>query len=186
MPRSKKRKTTHHPQSQNQSGLSHEEIWDDSALLRSWNDALAEYEFYHSIHAKGEDVEEVLRRAEMDVDETAEANGDVDVETQIRNGIENDNNDDEDEGEIVEEIAEQDDVGIAGSEGPLGPVPETIVNPEVSADDIKATTSTSTTTVTPDQLLEKIKMSYYWAGYYSGLYDAQRQSQVQSQAENDV
>jgi hypothetical protein len=63
---------------------SHEEIWDDSALVDSWNDALEEYKVreragsprhqprpklilrqkYHSIKARGEDVEEVLRAAE--------------------------------------------------------------------------------------------------------------------------
>jgi hypothetical protein len=63
---------------------SHEEIWDDSALVDSWNDALEEYKVresrkasktsteakltvtqkYHSIKARGEDVEEVLRMAE--------------------------------------------------------------------------------------------------------------------------
>ena len=63
---------------------SHEAIWDDSALVDSWNDALEEYKVeqaryswsrqgkqklilgqkYHCIKARGEDVEEVLREAE--------------------------------------------------------------------------------------------------------------------------
>lgn len=70
MPRSKKQKTNHHSNNQPYStrnhyqaandkmaGLSHEEIWDDSALLRSWDDAVKEYEvsqsgfrFVHFIH----------------------------------------------------------------------------------------------------------------------------------------
>ncbi|KAL2203613.1 SMN family protein Smn1 [Sarocladium strictum] len=37
----------------NDENLTHEEMWDDSALIDSWNDALAEYKKYHSIHAKG-------------------------------------------------------------------------------------------------------------------------------------
>ncbi|KAL6251055.1 hypothetical protein RBB50_001263 [Rhinocladiella similis] len=61
--RSKKPKTKHHSFKPN-GDLSQAEIWDDSALIRSWNDAVAEYEYYHSIHARGEDVEEILRRAE--------------------------------------------------------------------------------------------------------------------------
>lgn len=79
MPKSKKQKTQHNyqpystRQHQNQhhtsnnanDNLSHEEIWDDSALIRSWDDAVREYEFYHSIHARGEDVDEVLRQAEL-------------------------------------------------------------------------------------------------------------------------
>ncbi|KAK8212908.1 hypothetical protein M8818_003073 [Zalaria obscura] len=45
-------------------GLSEKEIWDDSALVRSWNDALEEYKKYHSMAAKGEKVEVVLDAAE--------------------------------------------------------------------------------------------------------------------------
>uniref|UniRef100_A0A0B7K124 Survival Motor Neuron Gemin2-binding domain-containing protein n=1 Tax=Bionectria ochroleuca TaxID=29856 RepID=A0A0B7K124_BIOOC len=46
------------------SGLTHDEIWDDSALIESWNDALAEYKKYHSIHAKGGTLEDLERAAE--------------------------------------------------------------------------------------------------------------------------
>lgn len=73
MGKHKKPKTQH---------LDDAEIWDDSALLRSWDEAVAEYEvseiqrycfqedsdsvqYYHSIHARGEDVEEVLRQADL-------------------------------------------------------------------------------------------------------------------------
>lgn len=59
--------------------LSEEEIWDDSVLIESWDEALAEYkvsirmpletlgqhadmlQHYHSLHARGERVEDVLR-----------------------------------------------------------------------------------------------------------------------------
>ena len=60
--------------------LSQAEIWDDSALLQSWDDALAEYkvippvtmfpffliplQFYHSIHARGERVEDAIKDVE--------------------------------------------------------------------------------------------------------------------------
>jgi hypothetical protein len=60
----KRQKTKHTAPASDTRPLSQAEIWDDSALIRSWNDALAEYEYYHSIHARGEDVEEILRRAE--------------------------------------------------------------------------------------------------------------------------
>ncbi|TIC97783.1 Survival motor neuron-like protein 1 [Colletotrichum higginsianum] len=33
--------------------MTHAEMWDDSALIDSWNEALDEYKKYHSIHAKG-------------------------------------------------------------------------------------------------------------------------------------
>jgi hypothetical protein len=57
--------------------MTHAEMWDDSTLVDSWNEALDEYkvrnwshddnvgantsEFYHSIHARGEKVEDILR-----------------------------------------------------------------------------------------------------------------------------
>lgn len=44
--------------------LSHEEVWDDSDLVKSWNEALAEYKKYHSLAAKGEKVDLVLDQAE--------------------------------------------------------------------------------------------------------------------------
>lgn len=61
--------------------LTHAEVWDDSALVQSWDDAVEEYQVRHqmsnsrdqyltwpqhywSIHAKGENVEDVLRATE--------------------------------------------------------------------------------------------------------------------------
>ncbi|SPO03486.1 uncharacterized protein DNG_06169 [Cephalotrichum gorgonifer] len=38
--------------------LSHNDMWDDSVLVDSWNQALEEYKKYHSIHAKGASLEE--------------------------------------------------------------------------------------------------------------------------------
>ncbi|KAG7294296.1 hypothetical protein NEMBOFW57_004367 [Staphylotrichum longicolle] len=39
----------------------HEEIWDDSALVDSWNEALEEYKKYHSIHARGGTVDDIIQ-----------------------------------------------------------------------------------------------------------------------------
>jgi len=44
--------------------LTHDEIWDDSALVDSWNSALDEYKKYHSLQARGgtiQDLEEVVQ-----------------------------------------------------------------------------------------------------------------------------
>jgi hypothetical protein len=74
-------------------GASHEEIWDDSALLNSWDDALAEYKVgyaspirdnakyrtdnlkkYHSLAAKGETVDLST------LEEVQQANAPVDIQ----------------------------------------------------------------------------------------------------------
>ncbi|KAJ0342444.1 hypothetical protein COL922a_001135 [Colletotrichum nupharicola] len=51
----------------NDMDMTHAEIWDDSALIDSWNEALNEYKKYHSIHAKGGRLEDV------DLQETSES-----------------------------------------------------------------------------------------------------------------
>ncbi|KAG5920383.1 hypothetical protein E4U42_006215 [Claviceps africana] len=45
--------------SSDQEILSHEEIWDDSALIDSWNEALAEYKKYHSVFVTGGSVRDL-------------------------------------------------------------------------------------------------------------------------------
>lgn len=62
--------------------MSHNEIWDDSALVDSWNDALEEYkvcqcchvrrldidpsQHYHSLHARGETAEDAIANHEKE------------------------------------------------------------------------------------------------------------------------
>ena len=59
----------------NSNGLTHDEVWDDTALVDSWNKAVKEYKVlspssqtpqkltrrqkYHSIHAKGGSVDDI-------------------------------------------------------------------------------------------------------------------------------
>jgi hypothetical protein len=62
--------------------LSHAEVWDDSALVTSWNEALAEYKKYNSMAAKGEKVEVILDQAENDdpIDEDEASTGAAETE----------------------------------------------------------------------------------------------------------
>jgi len=207
--KSKKQKTHHHhPTTNGTDNLSHEEIWDDSALVRSWNDALAEYEYYHSIHARGEDVDEVLRQAELDEEKARGDRQQVDVS---RDGVESNvelDQESADEGEIDDD---RNDVGVDDPtrQGPNESMPDAdavrAIGPPLppldaaqggtsvahAGPDLAAVASaptqpstsapTTATSTTADQTLENIKMAYYWAGYYSGLYDGQRQSQSQVQ-----
>ncbi|KAJ5320430.1 hypothetical protein N7508_000713 [Penicillium antarcticum] len=136
--------------------LTQEEIWDDSALLQSWDDAVEEYQLYHSIHAKGENVEDVLREAEESglvvEDEIIEEEVDVDVaETDAIPDNENTSMN-------IDEPAQP-------SNGP---------GPEVS------------TTAPPmphpamanvqDEALKNLMMSWYYAGYYTGVYEGQQKA----------
>ena len=103
--------------------MTQEEIWDDSALINSWNEALEEYQvgsnlsidpmlgtapraniepqLYHSIAARGEDVQEVLKKADGYESET-----DEDSESKAYNGN-GGSTDNIEEGEIDDESPSQ-------------------------------------------------------------------------------
>ncbi|KAJ4357639.1 uncharacterized protein N0V89_002215 [Didymosphaeria variabile] len=40
--------------------------WDDSALINSWDDAVAEYQKYHSISKSGQRLEDALTEEELE------------------------------------------------------------------------------------------------------------------------
>ncbi|ETN36463.1 uncharacterized protein HMPREF1541_08741 [Cyphellophora europaea CBS 101466] len=199
MPKHKKAKTSHPGAgSQTRGNLSHAEIWDDSALVRSWNEAVKEYEYYHSLVAQGLDVETILDQAEA-----AEANGETpalgleEVVTHTTTGAivdvlpptTNESDEENEEGEVRDEPERQptaqerqaalkragltlDSTTTANSEPATtaqGPM-------EDSAAPKSALHQPEATAIGPDQTLENLKMAYYWAGYYSGLHDGQRQA----------
>ncbi|EMR91329.1 putative survival motor neuron-like protein 1 protein [Botrytis cinerea BcDW1] len=171
-----------------QKNASHAEVWDDSTLVDSWNEALQEYEKYHSIHARGEKVEDVLNAFEN------QSNG-VQVYlspnimawlTFLREGAMN-----EDGGEVVEEPLEEnvvmqsefeqiDDHTQAGPKVDDQPAPKAT----------KSGSSSSKAPILPPQLigqvhdenLKNLLMSWYYAGYYTGLYEGQQQKQEPSKS----
>ncbi|GAM38890.1 hypothetical protein TCE0_034r09988 [Talaromyces pinophilus] len=145
--------------------MSHEEIWDDTALVRSWDEAVEEYNLYHSIHARGENVEEILDRAEkegvdavvagmeklhesMDVEE----DGDVAAQEDIH-----------DEATRPEESQVQ-----TGPSVPGGMVPPTTGGASSAPDALLAQVQ--------DPALKNLMMAWYYAGYYTGLYEGRQQA----------
>ena len=100
--------------------LSQEEIWDDSALIQSWDDALEEYKvcgcainmdrrltkqiplkLYHSIHARGERVEDVLRAAEA---EKSSDDGETSIGENITNPENGINQENLEDGELEDQV----------------------------------------------------------------------------------
>ncbi|KAI0130870.1 hypothetical protein F4814DRAFT_404037 [Daldinia grandis] len=133
--------------------LSHKEIWDDSALIDSWNDALKEYEKYHSIHRNGGNVEDLLKSDEITPDakdETEKAHpleADSEIRVEATNGRQESGTSTSQHSHPL--------VGGPGPGGLLGSV--------------------------RDEGLKRLLMSWYYAGYYTGLYEGQ-QNQTQQQA----
>ncbi|KAJ9247497.1 hypothetical protein DTO207G8_8073 [Paecilomyces variotii] len=148
-----KKKNTHRE-------LTHEEIWDDSALVRSWDEAVEEYKLYHSIHAKGENIEDVLRQAgaseDLDYGEDAQtAAAQVEPAMAV---------DDESE-KPTEDFKSSSAQPSQGGEGqgmnpiPSGPnaMPEILLQGQ-------------------DESLKNLIMAWYYAGYYTGLHEGQRRA----------
>ncbi|KAE8376523.1 hypothetical protein BDV26DRAFT_294071 [Aspergillus bertholletiae] len=155
--------------------LTQEEIWDDSALVQSWDEAVEEYKLYHSIHAKGETVENVLREAqdaengqavqpdnqgvidqddhmEADVDEPAIGSGAVSSEAQHNLQADILQNTD------IPDVPVQGTNTMAGPSLLGGAMPQSVLSQ------------------VQDEGLKNLMMSWYFAGYYTGLYEGQQRA----------
>ncbi|PLN74430.1 hypothetical protein BDW42DRAFT_200050 [Aspergillus taichungensis] len=160
--------------------LTQEEIWDDSALVQSWDEAVEEYKLYHSIHAKGENVEDVLREAEAA--EQAGREDDVHVDAM-------------EEGEDGEEAVEAEGQNVEVSPAVEG-LDEASNLPlaggnQQQGDDVPGAATATAPATTPataapmphpmlsqvqDEGLKNLMMSWYYAGYYTGLYEGQQRA----------
>ncbi|KAI1815662.1 hypothetical protein GGS20DRAFT_584231 [Poronia punctata] len=132
--------------------LSHNEIWDDSVLINSWDEALAEYKKYHSIHKNGGNVEHLLK-PEQDSPDTEQGI------KEAREGPDND---------VVQVVPE--------TEEKSGDKPEPIntstqhsqpriPGPPPGPGGLLGTIH--------DEGLKRLLMSWYYAGYYTGYYEGQ-------------
>ncbi|KAI1167220.1 hypothetical protein F5B18DRAFT_647873 [Nemania serpens] len=135
--------------------LTHDEIWDDSALIDSWDQALEEYKKYHSIHRNGGNVKDLLKSGSEgasdakpslhQMDESSNHGGD---ETASGMRQENPNN-----GQSAINAA------VQHSQPPVSSAPPA---PAGLLGTIR------------DEGLKRLLMSWYYAGYYTGYYEGQR------------
>ncbi|KAK4957950.1 hypothetical protein LTR10_004375 [Elasticomyces elasticus] len=152
-------------------GASHAEVWDDSALVNSWNEALEEYKKYHSLAAKGEKVELVLDRLEKGEVETGD----------------------------LEEVNATTSAGIpvlvngnstSSTNSTNRPVEEgslpAVTQPSTTTQAMPATSATAAVSQmllnqVQDDGLKNVMMSWYYAGYYTGLYEGQQKAHASLQ-----
>ncbi|KAL2759854.1 hypothetical protein ACRALDRAFT_1079189 [Sodiomyces alcalophilus JCM 7366] len=136
--------------------LTHDEIWDDSALIESWNEALVEYKKYHSIHAKGGRLED-LEAEQLTEDQTRMEGV---VETQSEDPHPGSRQQAQDSAAAVLSETTPATPAESGQEAPIVP-PQAILG------------------TVRDEGLKRLLMSWYYAGYYTGLYEGQQQQQQQ-------
>ncbi|KAL9109626.1 MAG: hypothetical protein Q9187_008145, partial [Circinaria calcarea] len=164
--------------------LSQAEIWDDSALLQSWDDALGEYKLYHSIYARDERVEDVIREAEA---EEEKGDGDADLQMNESAAPLDQGNKDEDleDGEV--EDHEQASIPpdskppqVALSSEPYSPRPQSETKTTNPPSGVPGLPQTVIDGSSQNEALKNLMMSWYWAGYYTGHYEGQMQAQQTS------
>ncbi|KAK6825193.1 hypothetical protein PG995_015218 [Apiospora arundinis] len=144
----------------NQQNLTHDEVWDDSALVDSWNDALDEYKKYHSIYRHGGNVDDLLK-------DDANATVASDAKPEI-----NDSGLRQSPSAVGPTQAENDKNTRNGDEDdPTAPAAQPSASSASRPEGIPAPFLGSV----QDEGLKKLMMSWYYAGYYTGLYEGQKQ-----------
>ncbi|KAH0490071.1 hypothetical protein TgHK011_001555 [Trichoderma gracile] len=150
-----------------ESDLNHEEIWDDSALIDSWNDALREYKKYHSIHAKGGSI--------RDLEEAKVESSKAEMTPAM-----------EDSKETLGRVPDLSDrAADAANDVPAEKQSES-TQPAHSLNFLpKPFPPQAILGTVRDENLKKLLMSWYYAGYYTGLFEGQQQAQQQSQQKTE-
>ncbi|SPJ74921.1 uncharacterized protein FTOL_04652 [Fusarium torulosum] len=140
--------------SKKQENPSQEEIWDDSALIDSWNEALNEYKKYHSIHAKGGSLRDLESQTQTAVKTESDSEQPQAKET--------------DDTELDLKAAEENKETPSSHNEAKGPtMPQGL--PSFPIQTVLGSVQ--------DENLKKLLMSWYYAGYYTGLYEGQQQTQ---------
>ncbi|KAK5661508.1 hypothetical protein OQA88_11412 [Cercophora sp. LCS_1] len=142
--------------------LSHDEIWDDSALVNSWNEALDEYNKYHSVFANGGTVDDIpvikkenpQQSAKPETEPTGEPIESEDAADQL-NSIETRAN---------IPLPQQLNGSAANHHQGVGEAAAPAIGPQLLAG-------------IQDDDLKRLLMSWYYAGYYTGLFEG-KQSQT--------
>lgn len=137
-------------------------MWDDSALVDSWNEALHEYEKYHSIHKNGGNVEDLIKSNPTTSDaknETEEADGPSVLGT-LKTGSEMRGDDSADGRQENGTSTTQHSLPLGGGPGPQGLLSSV-----------------------RDEGLKRLLMSWYYAGYYTGLYEGQKDQTQRQESE---
>ncbi|KAM5348658.1 hypothetical protein ACJ41O_008482 [Fusarium nematophilum] len=141
-----------------QKNLSHEEMWDDSALIDSWNEALEEYKKYHSIHARGGSIRDLESKSQTTT------KGEPSTEAQ--------------DAEITQSgIDSASNQGVHAVNDEVPPSARDESRGDVTSQGLPSFPIQAVLGSVQDESLKKLLMSWYYAGYYTGLFEGQQQAQ---------
>ncbi|KAK7190985.1 hypothetical protein DPSP01_009185 [Paraphaeosphaeria sporulosa] len=161
-------------------------VWDDSALINSWDDAVAEYQKYHSISKSGKRLEDLLTEEELK--KVRSDNGDVLDET----GDGADPRTDADATDSALPQVQANGVGQGGADAAHvkdGAAPVAQGSAQASGTEllhdgpISASMPQALLGSVQDENMKNLMMSWYYAGYYTGLVAGQQQRAPDSAAQ---
>ncbi|KAI1430584.1 hypothetical protein GGR50DRAFT_690367 [Xylaria sp. CBS 124048] len=132
--------------------LTHDEIWDDSALINSWDEALKEYNTYHSIHKNGGNVNDLLKPKPEESEDARRSLSEVPAAPR---------------GEEPETILEsREDNEVHGQRA--GDTANRSNHPRMEP----LPSPLGVLSTMRDESLKQLLMAWYYAGYYTGVYEA--------------
>ncbi|KAF1960216.1 hypothetical protein CC80DRAFT_438824 [Byssothecium circinans] len=153
--------------------------WDDSALINSWDEAVSEYEKYHSIHRSGKRLEDVL--SEVELTRLQEEHGEVMEVAETRCSVADRNNHTDhkdaampqkstngDKVNATSDVHAQEQAGSGHQEYTRPAETATLQDNPLAASMPQALLGT-----VQDENLKNLMMSWYYAGYYTGLHTGQ-------------
>ncbi|KAF5649743.1 Survival motor neuron 1 [Fusarium tjaetaba] len=155
--------------SKKQEKLTQEEIWDDSALIDSWNEALQEYKVTFMLRAEvyGSWSLKIGKLRPQEVSFTR-LTSERRAEAEAESGSEQPQVTETEEIELESGTAEQNkDIPSSRNESK-----EPIASQGTPSFPIQTVLGS-----VQDESLKKLLMSWYYAGYYTGLYEGQQQAQ---------
>ncbi|KAK7468411.1 hypothetical protein VKT23_002926 [Stygiomarasmius scandens] len=162
--------------------LTHEEIWDDSALIEAWNAATEEYEAYNGPDKgwKDEPMHKSplwynfppTKKQKISHDAVAEASTSLSLN-------EDSDEDQEHEGEDSQPIDFNTFIPShnAGLDLPVPEEPPAIPGPDFSAFYSNALPEMTGPMVSQDEAFSRALGAMYWGGYWTAVYHCQKQSQ---------
>ncbi|KAI5284778.1 hypothetical protein KEM54_001078 [Ascosphaera aggregata] len=160
--------------------LTHAQIWDDSSLVQSWNEAAAEYKRYHSIHARGEDMDALLERYE-----NGSLGNDLGLTATEDIGLAAEQTVDDEEDKLEADGKRSVRVREGARVAEVGGGHDDMTKSKPNADPLSTATPAPadillTVPAGSNEDLRALMMSWYYAGYYTGLQEGKRQSDSHS------
>ncbi|TID13779.1 hypothetical protein E2P81_ATG01716 [Venturia nashicola] len=164
-------------------------IWDDGALINSWNEALEEYKKYHSIHVQKQSLADVLTDEELlqlKIERRELRKGPAIAAVEMPKETYEDNEDD-----IAMDVSVDGDSNenITRSNSTVNQEQAPKTNAPKKPKETTASTATATAAAMPlpqvlldsvqEESLRNVMMSWYYAGYYTGLYEGQQKAKTQ-------